>query len=925
MDCINWNIVGTITAFAFCGFLAAVVLSNPLKAALAHFLALPPFLKTVFLTLAVIATVEAQKQGTGNNEKRSIRNTAQPSTVSDKEIAQGYHLAFSTNDISHSFAMPMDASYAGNAHIRGAASSFGRNFIGFGEWSFPFGSNDAHYSSAWWFIDGRIRFAPHDVHSEISVGVHSPALAIQGESRIWHGATGEGRYTFCWENIFLGGGTNVLANLQIVMRDDGWFETWSNEVGHVYRRINSYDWDGDGIDNTIDSAPKAYDGDCFGTGIDWLNANCSAILSASLDNDSAIRIEWNTNSCERAYYWLSFTATHDDTRITVTCDGPSNLGDMVVIANEGQVCSVPLLIGAVYGVQSNWPVDEISTSDPSATIRPAETMSMFRSGSAPPFGPCNDFEVEKTLELDLYCDDVGGHIFATPDVGAIIDSVTENCCPMYLSASNFVWNCTGCHCPGYSQSWRIGAIWEGYRRFFRVAAQCPYQQNNEQNPNTWFSLSCPAVIVKDGNSHVVRGSFNPPYETNATLSLSCISGSDKIAVLDSGVDWQEIKGVTTSEVIDDVAFELTLDIDGDTYCKTQLVTVAEVVRMDVASPKQGESRNPPPFLTGVDYPFSVTNSPLPDKHLVIPFCNVATLGEDGFSVADFRVNMNLVLEPKGVNAASLPCEWELIEAQPQMSGTLSHSGLQLAHFVNPKQGGVYRFRGRCDGSAWTQANIVLPLCGASIDAVFDADMSVVATTMKTLRDTKAWYQKQDIDFGDRWFYNHNAMDYIGRVDNTSWPTVWRYNQISDDNLNEYYRMGAVAMFRGVPTPVSKLGNFMAGYGTKVVGVWEILCWASQFLRGMSNDATGNMSWDAGNDFANANGSNLVERTTTLATNMWSQVANGSVENSKVFALWPNPADADNHGEALTSNFDHNRQFLSPGVVREARQQQNSNK
>lgn len=241
------------------------------------------------------ATVEAQKQGAGNNEKRSIRNTARPSTVSDKEIAQGYRLAFLTNDISHSFAMPMDASYAGNAHIRGAASSFGRNFIGFGEWSFPFGSNDAHYSSAWWFIDGRIRFALRDVHSEISVGVHSPALAMQGESRIWHGAAGEGRYTFCWENIFLGGGTNVSANLQIVMRDDGWFETWSNEVGHVYRRINQYDWDGDGIDNTIDSAPKAYDGDRFGTGIGWLNANCSAILSASLDNDSAIRIEWNTN------------------------------------------------------------------------------------------------------------------------------------------------------------------------------------------------------------------------------------------------------------------------------------------------------------------------------------------------------------------------------------------------------------------------------------------------------------------------------------------------------------------------------------------------------------------------------------------------------------------------------------------------------
>jgi hypothetical protein len=194
--------------------------------------------------------------------------------------------------------------------------------------------------------------------------------------------------------------------------------------------------------------------------------------------------------------------------------------------------------------------------------------------------------------------------------------------------------------------------------------------------------------------------------------------------------------------------------------------------------------------------------------------------------------------------------------------------------------------------------------------------------MRTLRDTKTWYQKQDMDFGDKWFYDHNVMDYIGRVDNASWPTVWRYNQISDDALSEYHRMGAVAMFRDVPTPVSKLGNFMAGYGTEEIGVWRILSWASQFLRGMTNDATGDMSWDAGTDFANSGGTNLVELTTTLATNMWTQVANGSVENSKVFALWPNPANADNHAETLTTDFDHNRQFLSPGIVRQTPPPQN---
>ena len=924
MDCINWNIVGTFAALAFCGLIAAMLMRKPLKAACASFMAMPNLLKVALVSIAVVATVQAQKQNGGNGTQGlptppRLVPPMLSQTVSDEEIAQGYRFAYETNDIGHSFTMPANAAYAGNVHIHGAASSFGRNFIDFGEWSFPFGSNDTHYSSAWWFIDGRIRFAPHDTGREISTGISGRVLAMQGRSRIWHGPY-DGGYAICWENVFLGGDTNAATNLQIVMRNNGWFETWSNEVGRVYKSINPYDWDDDGLDNTIDSTPKAYDGDCFGTGVNWLNANCGAILSASLDADGAIQIEWSTNSSERAYYWLDFTALHDDTRITITCDGPSNLGDLVVIAKEDQSCSVPLLIGAVYRVQSNWPVDEISASDPATTIRPAEPM--LRGGSAAPLGPSDDFEVERHLDLDLAGGDGGGSLSSSPDVGVAIDSVTGSCCPVYLNASNYVWNCVGCHCTGYSQVWQIGATWEGYRRFFWATVQCPCQRDNEQNPDAWFSLSCPAVVVKDGNSHVVAGSFNPPCETNATLSLSCIAGSDKIAVLDAGDDWQEIRGIAKSGSIGDVAFELTLEIDGETYCKTQSLTVAEAVRMDVSSAAQGESANPPPFMTGVDYPFSVTNSPLPDKHLVVPFCNVATLTEGGFEVADFSVSMNLVLEPESVNASSLPCEWELIEALPQMSGELSHTGSLAAHFVNPRQGGVYRFRGRCDGSPWTQANIVLPLCGASIDAVFDADMSHVITAMQTLRDTKSWYQKQDGDFGDKWFYDHNVMDYIGRVDNTSWPTVWRYNQITDDVLNEYYRMGAVATFRGVPTPVAKLGNFMAGYGTETVGVWRILRWASQFIRGMANDATGSMSWAVGEDFASSAGTNLVECTTTLATNMWSLVAGGQVENDKVFALWPNPANADNHAETLTTDFDHNRQFLSPGIVRQTPPPQN---
>ena len=927
MNGTNWYLVGTFAALSFCGLLAAMLLRRPLKAACASFMAMPNLLKVALVSIAVVATVQAQKHQNGGDGTQGLPTPPRlvppmlSQTVSDEEIAQGYRFAYETNDIGHSFTMPTNAAYAGNVHIHGAASSLGRNFVDFGGWSFLFGPGDTRYSSAWWFIDGRVRFAPHGTGREISTGVSGSVLAMQGRSRIWHSPC-DGGYAICWENVFLGGDTNAAMNAQIIMKDNGWFETWSNEVGRVYKRITPYDWDGDGLDNTIDSAPKTYDGDCFGTGVDWLNANCGAILSASLDADDAIRIDWNPNSSENAYYWLSFTATHDSTRITITCDGPSNLGDMVVIANEGQACSVPLLIGAVYRVQSNWPVDEISASDPAATIRLAEPMHLLRGGNAAPRGPGSDFDIERPLDFTVSDGESGGHISTVPDVGAAIESIVGSCCPVNLDGSNYVWNCTGCHCTGYWQSWQIGATWEGYRKFYWTTMQCPCQANNVRNPDAWFSLVCPPVIIKDGNSHVVAGSFNPPCETNATMSLACIAGAEKIEVLDQGDDWQEIRGVAKSGSIGDVRFALTLEIGGETHCKTQTLTVAEVVIMDVTSPVQGASANPPPFMTGVDYPFSVTNSPLPDKHLVVPFCNVATLGEDGFEVADFSVDMNLVLEPTGVDVTSLPCEWETIEALPQMSGWLQHEESIDAHFINPKQGGVYRFRGCCDGSPWTQANIVLPLCGATIDAVFDFDMAAVSMAMQTLRDTKSWYQKQDIDFGDRWFYDHNVMDYIGRVDNASWPTVWRYNQISDDVLSEYYRMGAVATFRGVPTPVAKLGNFMAGYGTETIGVWPILRWASQFLRGMVNDATGSMSWDAGTEYANSSGSNLVGISTSLATNMWSQVSNGSVENGKVFMLWPNPANADNHADELSEDFDHNRQFLSPGIVRQTPPPQN---
>ena len=72
MDCINWNIVGTFSALSFCGLLAAMVMRKPLKAACTSFMAMPHFLKVALVSIAIVATVQAQKHQNGGDGTQEI-------------------------------------------------------------------------------------------------------------------------------------------------------------------------------------------------------------------------------------------------------------------------------------------------------------------------------------------------------------------------------------------------------------------------------------------------------------------------------------------------------------------------------------------------------------------------------------------------------------------------------------------------------------------------------------------------------------------------------------------------------------------------------------------------------------------------------------------------------------------------------------
>ena len=839
----------------------------------------------VLFVCAAIATVEAQK--TNSPPLRMVLHGPPPPTVSAEEIARGYQLAETRADPAHSYAMPTNAAHVGNWHVHGAHDDW--RWLDLSPFAFPLGPGDAAHSLVFLSTDARLRPVPHDATNEICA-VGAPLLAVPGASALWTASDdADGHPVVTWENLYPDADTNTPVCAQIELFANGDFIVRTNAVVRVFRRIDPCDWDGDGLANAIDPMPTAYGGDCHGTGVAWLNANCGGVLAAEDDGEGGVAIGWHDGVCTNAYYWLEFAATRDRTRIAFVGDGASDLGDLEVIANSNQVCRVPLLAGVRYEVAASAPLAEVSASAPQAQVE-----------SAANGGTDADFTVELPVEFSIAGTAPDFDFATVPFVNARLLSVSGGCCAEGFDLTNLVWNCSpGCACGGFEHQLRFHSTWEGYVKPFDWALSCTCQEANKTDPNAWFALECPSLLMKNGNSHEVAGAFDPPCATNATMTLSCIAGAERIAVVESNEWRQVVQGVVPSGDIGDVAFELRLELDGSVYAKTQTLTVAEVAYLHLTSTAAEDCANPPPFDGETACPFSVTNSPNPDRHLVIPFYKVADTND--FSVNDFAVDLRLELNPD-VTQVDGTADWTIVE-NTAGSGSLANAAGLGAQFVNPKCGGIVRFRAAYDGSPATEANLVLPLSGAGVDAVMAADLAAADNAIAELNASTGPIKRQWPGWGIEHFVVLGMGDYVGRVDSAARPTVWFYNQVED-----HYGYGAVATWHGVPVRVAKMSDFMVGYACESLGIWHLSQWLSQ-LFGQPNDESAAMSWAAGVEVAG--GAAFDEQTAALATNAW------PTADLKTRRLWPNPAAADNHRtEASLSGttYDFNFIFVSPGFL-----------
>ena len=379
---------------------------------------------------------------TGFEGEGNLVNLVNPVQTTIDEIARGWRVGSVATNAAVSYAMPTNATLVGNWHVHGASSSFGNNRIDFGDWRFPLGTNDETFSSFWYFVDGRIRPTPKDAMREIcAVGV--PMSAVPDQSRLWRLDGDDGSRILTWENFFIGGDTNFPINAQITLRPNGDFITCSNEVETAYHRVNPDDWDDDGIHNERDANPTSGDGDFFGV------ANA---LPPNANPD--------------AYYWLDLSAMGalGVATIRVTCDGPSDLGDHLVIARTNQVCHIPLLAGATYAVESDLPIDYSAVSSEYAEI---VTNAENR--------------LTVSLPLELYFERVqmrGGSdsyiAHSSPvDVGPRILNIAGGCCSCVTNDLGFSWNCfPQCLCGGSEHLLSGAAKWEGYSYPFFWWGRC---------------------------------------------------------------------------------------------------------------------------------------------------------------------------------------------------------------------------------------------------------------------------------------------------------------------------------------------------------------------------------------------------------------------------------------------------------------------
>ena len=211
-------------------------------------------------------------------------------------------------------------------------------------WRFPW--CDGFTDGLTVFADGEIRpelrepYFPRPFDAPLAV---VPAfnwhLLPGGVSNVfWYASTPSNSLVVAWENAPVGNDVNCLTNFQAEFFADGRFAYRYDDREVGYAPAFPFDWDNDGLENTVDPEPLTAGPDAHGTNAEWYNTVCANIVNSN------------------AYYFVDVVAERGPAPIYFTGDRDSRLGNPVVVAHAFETNRVPLLIGVNYAVTSTVPI-----------------------------------------------------------------------------------------------------------------------------------------------------------------------------------------------------------------------------------------------------------------------------------------------------------------------------------------------------------------------------------------------------------------------------------------------------------------------------------------------------------------------------------------------------------------------------------------
>ena len=248
--------------------------------------------------------------------------------VSMEDVARGYRLESVVTNDAISYAMTTDGVENVRWSRRGGRET--RFALDLGGFWFPYGTGEVHRVDV--LSGGTVESLPRPSLAAICAAGEWASL-IPGTSRFWWVDAGSCQAKILtWENVFAGRDRTGVYSAQIELREGGDFTTRSNNVECVYRRVPPFDWDDDGLENSLDPDPLLAGLDAHGTNAEWYNAVCSKVLVAA-EGPDGISLSWREGVNSNAYYFVDVVAERGPAPICFTGDRPS-----APSPRHGQVC-----------------------------------------------------------------------------------------------------------------------------------------------------------------------------------------------------------------------------------------------------------------------------------------------------------------------------------------------------------------------------------------------------------------------------------------------------------------------------------------------------------------------------------------------------------------------------------------------------------